>query len=39
MNDFGLVSQSEADHCGKMAVRVRKGVEDWIRKNHADKIA
>jgi len=22
-----------------MAVRVRKEVEDWIRKNHADKIA
>ena len=35
---FGLVSQGEADHCGKMAVRVRKEVEDWIRKNHADKI-
>jgi len=34
----GLVSQGEADHCGKMAVRVRKEVEDWIRKNHADKI-
>jgi len=38
-DDFGLVSQGEADHCGKMAVRVRKEVEDWIRKNHADKIA
>lgn len=38
-DDFGLVSQAEADHCRKMAVRVRKEVEDWIRKNHADKIA
>lgn len=38
-DDFGLVSQGEADHCGKMAVRVRKEVEEWIRKNHADKIA
>jgi len=37
-DDFGLVSQGEADSCGKMAVRVRKEVEDWIRKNHADKI-
>jgi hypothetical protein len=37
-DDFGLVSQGEADHCGKIAVRVRKEVEDWIRKNHADKI-
>ena len=31
-DDYGLVSQGEADHCGKMAVRVRKEVEDWIRK-------
>ncbi len=37
-DDYGLVSQGEADHCGKMAARVRKEVEDWIRKNHADKI-
>jgi len=37
-DDFRLVSQGEADSCGKMAVRVRKEVEDWIRKNHADKI-
>lgn len=37
-DDYGLVSQSEADHCGKMAIRVRKEVEEWIRKNHADKI-
>ena len=37
-DDFGLVSQGEADSCDKMAVRVRKEVEDWIRKNHADKI-
>lgn len=38
-DDYGLISQAEADHCGKMAVRVRKEVEDWIRKNHSDKIA
>jgi hypothetical protein len=38
-DDYGLVSQGEADHCGKMAVRVRKEVEEWIRKNHPDKIA
>jgi len=37
-DDYGLVSQCEADHCGKMAVRVRKEVEEWIRKNYADKI-
>jgi hypothetical protein len=35
---LGLASQGEADSCGKMAVRVRKEVEDWIRKSHADKI-
>lgn len=38
-DDYGLVSQGDADYCGKMAARVRKEVEDWIRKNHADKIA
>jgi hypothetical protein len=38
-DDYGLVSQGEADRCGKMAVRVRKEVEEWIRKNHAAKIA
>ena len=37
-DDFGLVSQGEADHCGKMAMRVRKEVEEWIRKNHVSKI-
>ena len=36
--DYGLVSQGEADRCGKMAIRVRKEIEEWIRKNHADKI-
>ena len=36
-DDYGLVSQGEADHCGKMAVRVRKEVEEWIRKKHSDK--
>jgi len=38
-DDYGLVSQGEADHCGKMAVRDRKEVKDWIRENHRDKIA
>lgn len=38
-DDYGLVSQGEADHCGKLAVRVRKEVEEWIRANHATKIA
>lgn len=37
-DDYGLVSQAEADHCGKVAVRVRKEVEEWIRKNHPGKI-
>jgi hypothetical protein len=37
-DDFGLVSQGEADACGKMAVRMRKEVDDWTQKNHADKI-
>lgn len=35
-DDFGLISQGEADSCGRMAVRVRKEVEDWIRKEHAE---
>lgn len=38
-DDYGLISQGEADLCGKMAVQVRKEVEAWIRKNHADKIS
>ena len=38
-DDYGLVAQGEADLAGKLAVQVRKQVEDWIRKNHADKIA
>lgn len=37
-DDFGLISQGEADSCGKMAVRVRKEVEGWIRKTYADKL-
>jgi hypothetical protein len=37
-DDYGLVSQNEADACGKMAVRVRKDIEDWIRKNYPDKL-
>lgn len=37
-DDYGLVSQNEADSCGKMAVRVRKDVEQWIRRNYPDKL-
>jgi hypothetical protein len=37
-DDYGLVAQAEADLAGKLAAQVRKEVEDWIRKNHADKI-
>ncbi|MGC2447945.1 MAG: hypothetical protein WA477_09885 [Candidatus Sulfotelmatobacter sp.] len=37
-DDYGLVSQGEADHAGKVAAEVRRQVEDWIRKNYADKI-
>ncbi len=37
-DDYGLVSQGEADACGKMAVRMRKDVEGWIRKNYPDKL-
>jgi hypothetical protein len=37
-DDYGLVSQNEADTCGKMAVRVRKNIEDWIRRNYRDKL-
>jgi hypothetical protein len=36
-DDFGLVSQTEANLCGELALQVRKDSEDWIRKNHADK--
>ena len=37
-DDYGLVSQGEADHAGKVVAQVRTQVEDWIRKNFADKI-
>src|SRR5215471_21422823 len=37
-DDYGLVSQGEADHAGMLAAQVRTQVEVWIRKNHADKI-
>src|ERR1700677_4994296 len=37
-DDYGLVSQGEADLAGKLAAEVRKVVEDWIRKNHAGRI-
>lgn len=38
-DDYGSVSEGEADQCGKMAVRIRKEVEEWIRKNHPDKLS
>jgi hypothetical protein len=37
-DDYGLVAQGEADACGKMAVRMRKDVEAWIRKSYPDKL-
>jgi hypothetical protein len=37
-DDYGLVAQGEADLAGDLAAQVRKQVEDWIRKNHPDKI-
>jgi hypothetical protein len=37
-DDYGLVSQGEADTCGKLAVRMRKDVESWIRKNYPKKL-
>jgi hypothetical protein len=37
-DDYGLVSQGEADTCGKLAVRLRKDTEYWIRKNYPDKL-
>jgi hypothetical protein len=37
-DDFGQISQNEADTCGKMAARVRKQVEEWIRKTYPAKI-
>jgi hypothetical protein len=36
--DRGRASQNEADTAGKSAVQLRKEVEEWIRKNHPDKI-
>lgn len=36
-DDYGLVSEGEADLAGKLAAQVRKQVEDWIRRNHPDK--
>ena len=38
-DDRGLVSQVEADHCGKVALLMRKQVEDWIRATHPEKLA
>ncbi|MGA2648979.1 MAG: hypothetical protein ABSF28_00580 [Terracidiphilus sp.] len=37
-DDYGLVAQGEADLAVELAAQVRKLVEDWIRKNHPDKI-
>jgi hypothetical protein len=36
-DDYGLVAKGEADLAGKLAAEVRKVIEDWIRKYHADK--
>lgn len=33
-DDYGLISQGEADYAGKLAIEVRKLVGDWLRKNH-----
>jgi hypothetical protein len=38
-DDYGLVAQGEADLAGRLAVQVRREVQDWIRRNHADKMA
>jgi hypothetical protein len=37
-DDRGRVSQKEADSAGRWAFQIRKQVEEWIRKNHPDKI-
>jgi hypothetical protein len=37
-DDYGLVSQGEADICGKLGVRMRKDIESWIRKNYPNKL-
>ena len=37
-DDYGLIAKGEADLAGKLAVEIRNQVEDWIRKNHPDKI-
>jgi hypothetical protein len=38
-DDYGLVSEGEADLSGKLAVLLRKQIEDWIRKHHPEKMA
>ena len=38
-DDYGRVSEGEADLAGKLAAQVRKQVEDWIRKHHPGKLA
>jgi hypothetical protein len=37
-DDYGLVSQGEADQAGKLAVQVRQRVEEWISKHYPGKI-
>lgn len=37
-DDHGLISQKDADATGKMASRLRKEVDGWIRKNYPDKL-
>lgn len=34
-DDYGLVAQGEADHCGNLASRIRKQIEEWIRTDQA----
>jgi hypothetical protein len=37
-DDYGLIAQGEADHCGKLASRIRTQVEEWIHEHHGHKI-
>jgi len=37
-DDYGLIAQGEADHCGKLASQIRTQVEEWIHEHHGHKI-
>lgn len=37
-DDYGLIAQGEADHCGKLAAQIRQRVEEWIGANYGDKV-